>query len=284
MPRAPRRSSSPARTPRTSSFDVTTCAGRRHDVPVPPGRGAAAPAPHLAVAVHDAGGAVDRQPFAELGHQPNAQLSLSATDGRRGAHVHHRAGHDPGRADDRRRHRAQRRRANIAFLAPASNGGLPITSYTATPRLAAHRHRRRVARSAITGLTNGSTYTIKVHRDQQRRQQRLLGREQRGHAQRQRCRATAITDHAVAPADLPRDGRQRRTLPSASGPALHRIRRRRAVSLRLDEALGTRGIKHRRRRRPRASSSRSTGATWTNYAIAPLHRHRQLWRIGVRST
>jgi hypothetical protein len=98
------------------------------------------------------------KPFAELGHQPNAQLSLSATtvgSGRTFTTAPVTVPSAPTIGAVTPLNAA----ANIAFLPPHSTGGLPITSYTATATPGGATATATRSPIRIPGLVNGTTYT-----------------------------------------------------------------------------------------------------------------------------
>jgi trimeric autotransporter adhesin len=53
--------------------------------------------------------------------------------------------------------------ADVTFSAPTSNGGSPITSYTATSSPGSHTGTGTTSPVTVTGLTNGTAYTFTVH-------------------------------------------------------------------------------------------------------------------------
>ena len=66
--------------------------------------------------------------------------------------------------------------ATVSFTPPASNGGAAISSYTVTA--VPGRHRRRAAPASpitVTGLTNGTSYTVQRDGHQRGRNRAALG-------------------------------------------------------------------------------------------------------------
>jgi hypothetical protein len=101
------------------------------------------------------------KPFAEIGHQPNARLSLSAATVGTGRTFTTSAVTAPdaptiGAASP------LNAAALVAFTAPANNGGLPITSYTATSSPGGLTGSGAVSPIRVNGLTNGVAYTFTV--------------------------------------------------------------------------------------------------------------------------
>ena len=64
----------------------------------------------------------------------------------------------------------------LAWTAPASNGGSPISSYTATASPGGAPARRSDLACTIGGLTNGTTYSFTVDRDERGRHRARLER------------------------------------------------------------------------------------------------------------
>ena len=125
-------------------------------------------------------------------------------------------GHSDGRADRTRRaepaHRRPRQRPGHADLdAPGSNGGSPITGYTATASPGGVTCTTSSLSCTVSGLTNGTGLLLHRHRHQRRRHRRALERALRHPG-----------DHARRA--QPRHGRarQRPGQPHLDGPGLER--------------------------------------------------------------
>jgi hypothetical protein len=101
------------------------------------------------------------QPFAELGHNIGVQLSLSAATVGSGRTFTTSATTVPG-APTIGTASPLNAGANVAFTAPASNGGLPITSYTATSSPGGFTATGTQSPLLVSGLTNSIPYTFTV--------------------------------------------------------------------------------------------------------------------------
>lgn len=102
------------------------------------------------------------QPFDELGHLPPAQLSLSAATVGAGRTFSTGPVTSPG-VPGIGVANPLNGGANVAFAAPASNGGLPITNYRVTATPGGLTANGPTSPIRITGLTNGVAYTFTVH-------------------------------------------------------------------------------------------------------------------------
>lgn len=101
------------------------------------------------------------QPFGELGNQPAAQLSLSAITVGAGRTFTTGPTTIPGTPTIGTASPLNGG-ANVAFTAPASTGGLPITGYTVTSSPGGFTGTDTQSPVRVTGLTNGVSYTFTV--------------------------------------------------------------------------------------------------------------------------
>lgn len=100
-------------------------------------------------------------PFAELGHQPNAALTLSSASvgtGRTFTTAPTAAPNAPTIGTATPYNAA----ASVTFTPPSGSGGSAITSYTATSTPGGITATGTASPITVTGLTNGTNYTFKV--------------------------------------------------------------------------------------------------------------------------